>query len=263
MAIRTEADHTRMLELPIDKDFLQKGSLEGDPRNSDSLSKDHRHGHLQISQQRLGDQHRFGEDGRIPLGHRQVMNQPEPLDPEKWVDEHSDYLFRFAISRLRDPEAAEEVVQETFVAGLKAKEQYSGTGSPRAWLLGILRRKIADVYRKRSRSKVIAEADEEVMNQLFDSAGAWKSAPNAFGSRPSQDLERSEFWDSLNHCISTLPQRQADVFTLRELDEWKADSICEELDISSSNLWVLLHRARLRLAKCLQKTWNQEEGASA
>ena len=190
---------------------------------------------------------------------------PSPLKaavkPEEWLRQHGDYLFRFALSRLRDPNAAEEVVQETFVAGLRAAGQYAGKGTERAWLLGILKRKIVDFIRLRNRNSGLPlnESEESWADSFFDASGHWKTDPRFLASQPSDSLEREEFWASFRDCLAKLSQRQADVFVLRELDEAESEEICKELEISTSNLWVLLHRARLQLAKCLQGRWKGEQ----
>lgn len=179
------------------------------------------------------------------------------IDPSKWLDEHGDFLFNFAMSRLRDMEAAEEVVQETFVAGIKAQDQFTGRGAERAWLVGILKRKIVDLIRKRMRQRTGQTTEEgtDITEILFDEKGHWKSDPKLARNRPDANLQKEEFWRELRDCIESLPQRQADVFTLRELEEKGSDEICKELDLTPSNLWVLLHRARLKLADCLNHKW--------
>jgi len=182
------------------------------------------------------------------------------LNPADWLDRHGDYLFRYALSRLRDPEASEEVVQETFLAGYQHRDQYSGGGTERAWLLGILKRKIIDHVRRRNRGDVGEGADEgdDLAERLFDQKGGWKADPRLFGTDPSASMERQDFWRVLRACLETLPQKQADAFTLRELDERTSQEICKDLQITSSNLWVLLHRARLGLASCIQSRWGDE-----
>ena len=183
-------------------------------------------------------------------------------DPGQWVELYGDFLFRYALSRLRDADAAEEAVQEAFVAGLHAREQYSGKGSERAWLLGILKRKIIDNIRRRSRT-VSVESDASngsFSESLFDQRGGWRVDPRAFASDPGSSLERDEFWSIFRHCLDALPVRQADAFALREMDEQTTDEICKELEISPSNLWVLLHRARLQLADCMRTRWQLEGG---
>ncbi len=176
------------------------------------------------------------------------------LDPATWVESYGDSLYRYALSRLRNAEAAEEVVQDTFVAALAAVDQFSGKGAEGAWLLGILKRKIVDFVRARNRN-TSATDDEDPTNLLFDEKGNWRSDPRIFGTQPEALLQRAEFWQILRQCLSGLSQRQADVFTLREMEGISSETICKELDLSSSNLWVLLHRARLRLSACMKSNW--------
>ena len=179
----------------------------------------------------------------------------QAIDPERWVDEYGDYLYRYAMSRLRSPQAAEEVVQDTFYAALKSRQQYAGRGVERAWLLGILKHKIVDVIRGRSKLETGADATDDITVRLFDQRGNWREDPRVFGPQPGDALERQEFWDTFRLCLDTAPQRQADVFALRELEKKSSEEICKELQISPSNLWVLLHRARLHLANCMKSRW--------
>ncbi len=179
---------------------------------------------------------------------------PTTLDPTTWVDRHGDSLYRFALSRLRDPNAAEEVVQETFLAALGARQQYAGQGVEGAWLLGICKRKIVDFIRRRHRPKMQAIGGDATgpSEEFFDAKGNWRFDPRFAKGRPEASLEREEFWQAYRRCLKGLPQRQADVFTLREIDEMASDEICKQLGITASNLWVLLHRARLRLMRCMK-----------
>ena len=184
-----------------------------------------------------------------PIGER-----GQTLDPAGWVDRHGDYLFRYALSRLRDPESAEEAVQETFVAGLQSRNQYEGRGSEAAWLMGILKRKIIDHVRRRNQTLPLQEDDaaEKLSEVLFDHKGHWRVDPRIFGSRPDALRQREEFWEVFRICLAALSQRQADAFTLREVDELESEEICKVLGISPSNLWVLLYRARLQLSRCMK-----------
>lgn len=176
------------------------------------------------------------------------------LDPTGWVDRHGDLLYRYALSRLRDPDSAEEVVQETFVAALRGKDQYTGAGAEGAWLLGILKRKIIDCVRRRNRPDAGRETEpgEDPSETLFDEKGNWRSDPRIMGRQPEALLEREEFWQTFRGCLDSLPQRQADVFALREVEDLSSEHICKALQITPSNLWVLLHRARLRLMICMK-----------
>lgn len=169
-------------------------------------------------------------------------------DPSEWVDRHGGFLFRYARSRLRDRVSAEEVVQETFVSALSALKQYSAKGTERAWLLGVLKRKIVDCIRRRNRFESSLNSDDDMERVLFKSDGKWRSA---CACGPEAAVERAEFWKVLDSCLDRLPPRQRDVFALREIEGMSSRDICYQLGISPSNLWVLLYRARLRLGPCM------------
>lgn len=182
----------------------------------------------------------------------QVTKKSNQIDPKNWVNQHANDLYRFAMLRLHNPELAEELVQETFAAGIQAIDQYSGSGEPGAWLLGILRRKIIDHYRRKARRATYSiDDDDRIANQVFDSKGKWQSFPKIFGRRPSHHLESEEIWEAFHQCLEDLPYKQAEAFRLRELEDHSTAQVCREMGISQSNLWVMLHRARNRLASCL------------
>lgn len=197
------------------------------------------------------------------------MSAPQPnpstlaADPGRWLDDHGDYLFKYAVFRLRDDTAAEDAVQETFLAGLKAYEKFEGRGSERTWLVGILKHKIIDHFRKAEREAPIGEGfDEgpdhaEFFERTDEWVGHWNAdrAPSEWHATPAELVERSDFWRVFSDCLSPLPQRTASAFTLREVDGLKSEEICEILSISVNNLWVMLHRARLHLRNCLEINW--------
>ncbi len=183
-----------------------------------------------------------------------AANLTKPLEPSAWVEKYGDSLYRYALSRLRDGEAAEEVVQQTFLSALQHQDQFSGQGSERGWLLAILKRKLVDFIRQRNRTSPLS--DDDMLETCFESNGSWKRELRSVLSRPLDALEREDFWRILRECLKELSTRQADAFVLREMDERTAEEICKELEITTSNLWVLLHRARLRLSVCMQTCWH-------
>lgn len=185
---------------------------------------------------------------------------PSVLEPSAWVDRYSDYLFRYAYSRLRDSNTAEEVVQETFLAGVRYCEQYSGQGTERSWLLGILKRKIIDSVRLRDKHALSTPYEDEtdLTSRLFDAAGNWKPGGLRWTPAPGQGIEFSELWDVVKGCLETLPRGQADVFMLSVIEEMESSDICNQLEISSSNYWVRMHRARLGLAACVGEKWEAD-----
>lgn len=180
-------------------------------------------------------------------------HQEARLDPERWVDQHGDYLYRHAYARLRNRDDAEEVVQQTFLAAFQHARQYRGTGVERAWLAGILKRKIIDGLRQRQRTPISTDTLHE--DQFFDPRGNWKPTIRNSSQPPLDNIERQEFWQILQACLGNLSSRYADVFVLREIDEMSPEEICKQLQITPSNLWVMTHRARLQLTHCMKRRW--------
>jgi RNA polymerase sigma-70 factor (ECF subfamily) len=176
------------------------------------------------------------------------------IDPAAWVERHGDRLYRYAVTRLRSAEAAEEVVQETFLAALESAHQYAGTGAEGAWLMGICKRKVIDCVRRWQRPDAASDAPPvaDPADSIVDGSCNWRNDRKLANAQPSADAERAEFWAAFRRCVDVLPKRQAAVFMLRELDRIPGETICKDLNISPSNLWVLLHRARAGLTKCLK-----------
>jgi RNA polymerase sigma-70 factor (ECF subfamily) len=176
-------------------------------------------------------------------------NLPEPGE---WLNQYGDALYRYALDRLRRPHDAEDVVQETLLAAFKARGEFQGRSHPRTWLMGILKRKVVDRLRASAREGRATDLDD--LDDWFDARGKWRKAPGKWDN-PAAAAERSEFWDVLRLCLARLPGRMAEAFALRALDEQAPAEVCRELAISPGNLWVLLHRARLQLVRCLELHW--------
>ena len=192
-----------------------------------------------------------------------VSERSLPIDPGQWVDEHGDVLYRFALIRLRDGAAAEDLVQETLLSAIQSMSSYSGKSSERTWLTGILKHKIIDHYRKNKRHVQFTDEDMDLsgVEGLFKRPDMWDGhwgdtvRPVDPEQSPDEVLERDEFWKVMNGCLSALPVRVANVFTLREMDGMSSDEICEALGLSSSNFWVIMHRARMQLRRCIEIKW--------
>lgn len=182
--------------------------------------------------------------------------------PERWLDEHGDALFGFAYLRLRDRDAAEDLVQDTLLAAWRGRASFAAHSSERTWLVGILKHKLADHWRRAGREQRHAaplgtEAlDPELLDALFDDArrGHWRAPPSAW-SDPDAALEQRQFWQVFNACVAALPPAQAQAFSLCELDGLRGEEACKAMGVAATNLWVMLHRARLRLRACLEKNW--------
>ena len=185
------------------------------------------------------------------------MNDVQLSKPEQWVDLYGGDLFRYALLRLRDSHLAEDVVQETFLAALRARKSFSGRSSEKTWLFGILKHKIVDRIRRESRERPVEAlgTPEDTMRDLFDEKGKWRVMPGEWSADPSTILERKEFQDVLEKCLENLPPRLGDAFSLREMDGMNSKEVCKVLGVSATNLWVMLYRARMRLRRCLEINW--------
>jgi RNA polymerase sigma-70 factor, ECF subfamily len=176
---------------------------------------------------------------------------------------HRGYLLRVAVLQLRDNDLAEDVVQDTLVAALQGATGFSGRSSLKTWLTGILKHKIVDAIRKKTREPAFAAVDDEVqlddMDALFDDSGHWDNPPADWGD-PEAQLSRVQFMEMVQFCLEKLPPNTARVFMMREVMELESGEICQELAITSTNLWVILYRARMALRQCLEQNWFNQAG---
>jgi RNA polymerase sigma-70 factor (ECF subfamily) len=191
---------------------------------------------------------------RLPI--KEHPTYPNLLEPGEWLNQYGDALYRYALARLRRSHDAEEAVQETLLAAFQTRSQFKRHSHPLTWLVGILRRKILD--RLRAAAREAAETDPKELEAWFDAGGHWRKSPRNWGD-PAAFAERADFWRVVRDCLAKLPPRMAEAFTLRTLEEERGDDVCRELAISSANLWVLMHRARLRLVRCLEINWFNAE----
>lgn len=167
-------------------------------------------------------------------------------------------LVRFALLQLRNPGAAEDVVQDTLVAVLEKPDRFAGQSSLRTYVTGILKHKILDSLRSRQREVPFepgdGESDEDFIDALFRPDGHVLETPRDWGD-PHATLERKDFFRVMEVCLERLPPRMARVFIMREWLELDTADICRELGISSANASVILFRARLQLRECLDLNW--------
>ncbi len=187
----------------------------------------------------------------------------EATDPKGWVDQYGDCLFRFALVRVGNAERAEDIVQETFLAALRNRKTFAGQSAERTWLLGILKNKVADYFRDRERLRPATALrlpaghtwSGDILDVLFDQQGRWRVQAKPGADDPSASMERREFWQTFQSCLGRLSSRLASAFVLREVDGMSSEEVCQTLGVTAGNLWVLLHRARLSLARCLDVSW--------
>ncbi|WP_459557905.1 sigma-70 family RNA polymerase sigma factor [Lacunimicrobium album] len=180
--------------------------------------------------------------------------------PVTWFERHGDYLYSFAFIRVRHAESAEDLVQDSLLAAWKNRAEFNHESSERTWLTAILKRKVIDFLRRRIREQVTSQPQtDQFVTDLFDRRGEWKTRPGRWNRDSVETLDREAFWMTTRDCLSKLPPRLHDVFVLRYLDNVAAEQVCQEMQITSSNLWVMLHRARVRMWWCLSKNWFQED----
>ncbi len=166
---------------------------------------------------------------------------------------HAD-LLRFARLQLRNDSWAEDAVSETLLAAVERPQAFAGRAAYRTWLIGILRHKIIDQIRRHTRECALPDTDEGLEDLLFTADGRWSHTPVEWRD-PQDALHQQQFLAVMDACLEGLPPQQGRVFLMREWLELETDEICKELSISATNLWVVLHRARLRLRACLEQHW--------
>ncbi|MDQ6953603.1 MAG: sigma-70 family RNA polymerase sigma factor [Mariprofundaceae bacterium] len=180
----------------------------------------------------------------------------EVMNADAWLNEHGDYLYRFALSKVHDDELAADMVQEALLAGWRGKSRFKGDSTLRTWLVSILKHKIIDHIRKDIRQRKISDAlENDPSSQFFSESGEWQTNPRTWHDNPEQCCDDLKFRLVLKECLSRLPEKQRRVFELRELADEDTETVCKACDVTSTNLHVLMYRARLSLQACLQKHW--------
>lgn len=182
------------------------------------------------------------------------MLQSEKINTSEWVDQYADALYAYAISRVDDVDLAKDFVQDTFLAGIKALDSFEGKSSVKTWLISILKRKIIDYYRQKEVRKTTP------ISHFFREDGRkghWvpEASPKGKYSEIEDQIESNELQETISNCIGLLPAKWKGVVIDRLIEEKESDEVCKEHDITSSNLWVIVHRAKLQLRECLERKW--------
>ena len=192
-----------------------------------------------------------------------MINKKTTLDPAHWLDEYGNYLFRYALMRVRDSAIAEDILQETLLAAFSSSQSHAGLSSERSWLVGIMKHKVVDYFRRVGRMTQFQLITDDGESE-FENAGPWRGhwredqAPVSWPADAAVAFESREFWEIFDRCLLRLPQQIAIAFTLREIDGLNANEICEILQITPNNLWVILHRGRVKLRRLLEAEWFQK-----
>lgn len=185
----------------------------------------------------------------------------EALLDSSFIADLRRQMLKFATLQLGDRHQAEDAVQEALIGALKNATSFKGDAALKTWVLAILKNKIADTLRRNQRlvdaSSLLREEEEgEDFTSLFDRKGFWQpdERPISWGD-PEAAFHQQQFWLVFEACLERLPPQQARVFMMREIVELEKEEICQAVGITISNLFVMLHRARLRLRECLENNW--------
>ena len=183
---------------------------------------------------------------------------------EDWVSDYSDDLFRWALQKTNNKEASEDLVQETFLAAFNSIDSFQGNSQPKTWLTSILKNKINDFHRKNFKAATITQSQlnqnrngSDLFDNLFDTEGSWRpeSRPSNWEELDGHLLDDLHFKEVFQNCIMNLPENWSSAIQFKYIEEKKSQDICQELGISSTNYWQILHRAKLQLRVCLEKNW--------
>jgi RNA polymerase sigma-70 factor (TIGR02943 family) len=176
--------------------------------------------------------------------------------PEQWLQRHGDALFRYAMLLAADEHIAEDLVQETLLAALKAHNRFEEAASERTWLVAILRHKTIDHFRRGRREEGCLPVQvDPVVEGNFNLLGKWRKPPSRWVPSPQSLLESQEFWAIFRACMRTLPFNLREAFALHAVEGLEAKQTCRVLKISDKNLWTMMFRARERLRRCLEAKW--------
>ena len=185
-------------------------------------------------------------------------NKKARVEPSQWVNEYGDFLYIYAYARVQSKEIAEDLVQETFLSGLKGLDSFRGESAELTWLTSILRRKVIDHYRKSSTKKETPASQFALPFQddgNYEGHWVMERAPKDWQEKSENPMQQDEFQKIMEICLSFVPDKWKSVFILKVMEEMQSDDVCKEMGCTSSNLWVILHRARLQLRECLENKW--------
>lgn len=179
-------------------------------------------------------------------------------EPRRWLELYGDMLYQYALYRVSDQLTAEDLVQETFLSGLKGLGNFKGEASEKNWLFTILKNKIIDHYRKKAKEHAVTSMPDlkAVEGEWFHEDGHWLEYKRPGNWHlPGSPMEKKEFQTIILRCRDDLKSLQQYVFTLKYIEGRDSDEICKVLNITSSYYWVLMHRARLQMRDCVEMNW--------
>ena len=172
-----------------------------------------------------------------------------------WVDSYTQPLVNWAFHKVSDAEIAKDLVQDTFLAAAEKIDGFKGESSPKTWLFSILNYKIIDHYRKKVKQP--QRMDNQSFENFFTSDGEWKKdkRPGDWSGDGGHLLDNKAFLAVLKTCMDALPEQWSTCVKLKYLMNKKGEEICQEVEISPSNYWQIVHRAKLQLRECVENNW--------
>lgn len=180
---------------------------------------------------------------------------------ENWVNDFSDELYSWAFYKTTSKETAEDLVQETFLAAYHKIDSFEGKSHPKTWLFSILNNKVIDYYRKSAKTtkqtfSLTENSGYELSDAVFTETGCWENYDvNPIWDQEVHLLDNSEFNIVMQECMQELPKKWKTALTSKYLSEKNTEAICQELEITTSNYWQIVHRAKLLVKKCLEINW--------
>jgi RNA polymerase sigma-70 factor (ECF subfamily) len=191
-----------------------------------------------------------------------MVNKESILHPAQWLNKYGDYLYSLALLKVNNKEVAEDLIQETFLSAYKSRDSFKNNSSEKTWLTAILKNKIIDYYRKNDVLKnvdsYISDTETGFSEHFFNSSdGHWRASalPEAWQEFADARINQNEFNQIVQYCIGKMPSKLVPVFIAKFLEDEDSDKICKDFNISSSNYWVIIHRAKVLIRSCLEKNW--------
>lgn len=175
------------------------------------------------------------------------IRQRDPETLEAVIHEYLPQVVRAARGAGLTKQEAEDVAQSTFITFLEKADTFEGRSHVRTWLFGILFHKIMEVRRLLERERQADDIDE-VMESRFDANGSWRTPPRS----AEAEVYGREVRERTAECLEAAPPKQRMAFVFREVEGLTTSEICKILEVTGTNLGVMLYRVRNRLRECLE-----------
>jgi RNA polymerase sigma-70 factor (ECF subfamily) len=166
-------------------------------------------------------------------------------------------MVSFARSFLRDRSAAEEAVQDSWIAIMSGIASFEGRSSLKSWIFAIVANKARTKAKRDGRMVPFADfggPDEPAVSaERFTAEGSWQSPPASWSDiSPERIVAGRQLLAHVMAIVETLPAAQRTVVTLRDIEGLDAPDVCAMLEISEANQRILLHRGRSRVRQAIE-----------